>query len=85
MEGYVIDGKESRGISFSSTQIEHINQEIFDQLCSAFGFDVDFCISTAGDFFTGQGALYIVYDGEVHDYKTAKVILQNYANSHPEI
>jgi len=81
MDGYVIDGRESYGITYSSTQIEHLNQEIFNQLCSLFGFDVDFRILKTGNYFSDQGALYIVYDQEVYDYKDAQAILLNYANS----
>lgn len=85
MDGYVIDGRKTLGITFSTTQIEHINQEIFDQLCAEFGFNIHFYISKAGNFFPVQGAFYIVFDKEILDYKCAQDVLTTYVNSLPPI
>mgnify|MGYP001314938721 CR=1 FL=1 len=32
-EGYIIDGRKTQEISFSSTQIEHLDQDVFNELC----------------------------------------------------
>ncbi len=82
-DGYVIDGREVLGIPFSSTQIEHMDQEILDQLCVRFDVNPGIEIASAGKFFSSQGAFYIIYDTSVHDYKSAQNILAKYVGGLP--
>ena len=83
-EGYVIDGREIQGIPFSSTQIEHMDQEIFDELCEQFEVNPAIKVETAGYLFCSQGAFYILYDTSVHDYQSAQKVLAQYIGTLPE-
>ncbi|WP_156000878.1 hypothetical protein [Thioalkalivibrio sp. ALJT] len=80
-EGYVIDGREVRGITFSSTQIEHINQDIFNQLCARFQVNAEVEVGVAGKFFSSQGAFYILYDTSIHDHAGAQKVLEKYVDT----
>lgn len=82
-EGYVIDGREVLGIRFSSTQIERLDQEVFDQLCDLFGVDSELRVLSTGKFFDSQGAFYIMYDTNCHDYESAQRILAKYVDDLP--
>lgn len=79
-EGYVIDGRKVLGLSFSSTQIEHLDQEVFDQLCNLFGRESDLKLESGGNYAPSQGATYIIYDASVHNHCSASQILENYVN-----
>ena len=82
-EGYVIDGREVLGVPFSSTQIEHLNQQVFDTLCDLFEVNPQLEIRSAGKYFYSQGAFYIVYDKNSYEYESAQQILTKYVNSLP--
>lgn len=83
-EGYVIDGRKVQGVPFSSTQIEHMDQDIFAELCERFELNPEIEVETAGNFFSSQGAFYILYDTSVHDYQSAQKVLTNYVDTLPE-
>ena len=83
-EGYVIDSRKVRDIPFSSTQIEHMDQEIFNQLCTRFKVKPEIQVGAAGNFFNSQGAFYILYDTSIHDYQSAQKELAKYVDALPE-
>lgn len=83
-ESYVIDGREVRGITFSSTQIEHMDQEIFNKLCVRFHVESGVEVRTTGNFFSSQGAFYIIYDTSTYDYQSAQKVLAKFVDTLPE-
>ena len=83
-EGYVVDGREVSGMAFSSTQIEHMNQEIFNELCARFKVNSDIEVRVTGNFFSSQGAFYILYDTNAHDYASAQKVLAKHVDALPE-
>ena len=70
--GYVIDGINN---TFSSTQLEFMNQEIFDELCEKYNIHHDFTISTIGGYSDTEGALYMVYNSDDISFEKARNIL----------
>jgi hypothetical protein len=78
--GYVIDGEDVEGVTFSSTQIEHLDQEMLGQLCDKFNISEDIKVSTSGGYSNTQGALYIIYNTSIVDYVLAESILQKHLN-----
>lgn len=77
-QGYVIDGKDENGITFSSVQIEHMSQNMFDKLCLKYSFESNIIISTTGNYYPEEGAYYIVFNEEYYEYSEAKIIMDNY-------
>lgn len=80
-EGYVIDGREVQDIQFTSTQIEHMDQGIFNELCRRFDISPVIEVKTVGNFFSSQGAFYILYDTSVYDYQSAMNVLTKYVDA----
>lgn len=78
-QGYVIDGKEESGLSFSSTQIEHINQKVYDILCNTHEIAsyID-NLHVTGSFYQEHGAYYIAFDGDRYEFESAKQLLNEY-------
>lgn len=77
-QGYVIDGKEEEGVSFSSNQIEHMSQEMFNKLCAKFKILCDIKVSKTGHFYSDNGAFYIVYNEKFYKYEEARRIMDKY-------
>ena len=71
-KGYVTDIEDTIG----STQIEEIDQEMFDDLCGKFGLNVSMKIATVGGFYTGtserKGANYMIYNEESYTQEEAQ-------------
>jgi hypothetical protein len=84
-QGYVIDGKEEQGISYSSTQIEHMTQDMFNRLCQKFDISNELNVSAVGNFYQSEGAVYVLFDSKKYEYKEIKIILDSYVNSLSEI
>lgn len=84
-QGYVIDGKEEQGISYSSTQIEHMTQDMFNRLCQKFDISNELNVSVVGNFYQSEGAVYVLFDSKKYEYKEIKIILDSYVNSLSEI
>jgi len=80
-QGYIIDGKEEEGLSFSSVQIEHMSQDMFDRLCIKYNFPSNVKVSVVGHFYPEHGAYYIVFNKEFYDYNEAKNIMDKYISS----
>lgn len=80
-QGYVIDGKEEEGLPFSSNQIEHMSQDMFDRLCAKHNISSDIEVSTTGHFYAEHGAYYIVYNEELYDYNQARNIMDKYIST----
>lgn len=77
-QGYVIDGKEEEGLPFSSVQIEHMSQDMFNRLCSKHNISSNIEVSTTGYFYPEHGAFYIVFNNKFYNYDEARNIMDNY-------
>lgn len=80
-QGYVIDGKEENGFSFSSTQIENMTSELYIALCNKydiFGYDG---LEVTSRFYPGYGSYYIAFDAERYTLNCARMFLDEHINS----
>lgn len=77
-KGYVTDAKDEDSISFSSVQIENLDQESFSTLCAKFNINSKINIFVIGDFDDSFGASYLVYNTNILEYEDAKKILKHY-------
>jgi len=80
-QGYVIDGKEEEGLPFSSVQIEHMSQDMFDRLCTKHNISSNIEVSTTGHFYPEHGAYYVVFNEEFYDYNQARNIMDKYIST----
>ena len=80
-QGYVIDGKEEEGLSYSSVQIEHMSQNMFNRLCTKFNISSKINIFCIGHFYPTEGAFYIVYNKEIYELEEAKKIMDIYIST----
>jgi hypothetical protein len=80
-QGYVIDGKKEEGLPFSSVQIEHMSQDMYNRLCTKYNISSDIEVSTTGHYYPEHGAYYIVFNEEFYDYNQAKNIMDKYINT----
>lgn len=80
-QGYVIDGKEEKGLPFSSVQIEHMTQDMYNRLCTKYNISSDIKVSTIGHFYPEDGAYYIVFNKEFYDYNQARNIMDTYIST----
>jgi len=77
-QGFVIDSKEEYGISFSTVQIEHMNEDMFNNLCNKFNITTEIKFSKTGYFYSECGAYSIIFDENIYDYKSARQELDKY-------
>lgn len=80
-DGYIIDGKEEEGLTFSSVQIEHMLQDMYNQLCVKYNISSNIEVSTTGHYYPEHGAYYILFNEEFYDYNQARDILDKYINT----
>jgi len=80
-QGYVIDGKEEKGLSFSTTQIEHMTSELYITLCSKYDIYSYDTLEVTSCFYSGHGSYYIAFDEKRYNLNSAKIVLDEYINS----
>lgn len=79
-QGYVIDIKEENNIMFSSVQVEHMTQNMFDKLSNKFMINININVFPIGDFYENSGACYMVYNTDIYEYEDAKKVLDLYVS-----
>ncbi len=77
-QGFVIDSKEEYGIGFSTVQIEHITEDMFNKLCNKFNLTTEITFSKTGRYYQKAGAYSIIFDADVYDYESARKELDKY-------
>lgn len=80
-QGYVVDGKKENGLSFSSTQVEHMTQELYDSLCDLHEIENNINIHKTGHFYPEHGAYYIAFDGDRYEFKSARKVMDRYIST----
>lgn len=72
-KGYVIDTKDG----FSSVQIKHMTEDMFDQLCKKFEIKADITYSKTGGYYPTEGGYSMLFNSNIVDYAEAKKILDH--------
>lgn len=76
IQGYVFDFIEVDGVTFTTKQIEYLDQEMFQVLCNKFANTcTEFSVSSTGDYFEGNGNMYIAYNKKMYSYYDAIALL----------